>query len=268
MRVLDIDLDFFVEGRVHFVPPGANRLDAADYPPWAVDDALTFLERQCGLTQALPGWATEHHAEVFERWRDAIALGILAPPFSVTHVDAHADLGLGDAAYTYVMTELLWEPAKDRTNPLRGGDCGLADGNWLVFAVACRWLSDLTYVHVGDDEDPGDLMVPIMAGFDLDAENIELAAMTKEAMRAWIESPATKSPPALTHLEPRVPLRCVHWQRYEADAPFDFICLTRSPEYTPAEADPIYDAIRERFIEEVPVPTSARAETRRQSRDW
>jgi hypothetical protein len=28
------------------------------------------------------------------------------------------------------------------------------------------------------------------------------------------------------------------------------VCLTRSPEYTPAEADPIFDVIVERFIAE------------------
>lgn len=267
MRVLDIDLDFFIEGRAHDRQRGEGRLDVAYYPPWAVDDALTFLERRCGLTQPIPGWATEQHADVFDRWRDAIALGLLVPPLSVTHVDAHADLGLGDAAYMYVMTELLLRPVEERTNPQRGGESGLADGNWLMFAIACRWLSDLTYVHVGDDDGrPGDLLEPIMAGFDLEADHIELASVTRGAMRAYIDD-MDIHPPTI-HLEPRVRLRCVPWQTYKADAPFDFVCLTRSPEFTPADADPIYDAIRERFVAEVPLPASTREEERRQSRDW
>lgn len=261
MRVLDIDLDFFLEGRAHFRSPGADRLDAADYPPWAVGDALAFLERQCGLTQTLPGWSTEQHVDVFDCWRDAIALGTLVPPLSVTHVDAHADLGLGDAAYVYVMTELLRLPVEERTNPRRGGLDGLGDGNWLLFAIACRWLSDLMYIHVGEEERPGDLMEPIMEGFDLDAEHIELAAVPKGAL------PYLNVHPPIIHLEPKVPFRRVPWQKYKADAPFDFICLTRSPEFTPAEADPIYDAIRERFIAELPRSAPA-SEEPSHSRDW
>ena len=37
---------------------------------------------------------------------------------------------------------------------------------------------------------------------------------------------------------------------YRAAEPFDIVCLTRSPQYTPVEADAIFDAIRERFIDE------------------
>jgi hypothetical protein len=40
------------------------------------------------------------------------------------------------------------------------------------------------------------------------------------------------------------------WCEYQASEPFDIVCLTRSPEYTPADADPIFDAIVERFIDE------------------
>jgi hypothetical protein len=39
------------------------------------------------------------------------------------------------------------------------------------------------------------------------------------------------------------------WREYRASEPFDIGCLTRSPEYTPAEADPIFNAIADRFID-------------------
>ena len=61
--------------------------------------------------------------------------GLLTPPFHVTHVDAHADLGLGDAGYVYLLTELLLEDPRDRWWP-RTGTTGLNDANHLAFAIA------------------------------------------------------------------------------------------------------------------------------------
>jgi hypothetical protein len=39
------------------------------------------------------------------------------------------------------------------------------------------------------------------------------------------------------------------WREFEATEPFDVICLARSPDYTPAELDPLFDVIRERFVD-------------------
>lgn len=247
-RVLDIDLDFFVDGTAHWREVGDARLDATDFPAWSVEDAIRFLKERCGLADRLPGWAVEQHAEVFDRWHAGIERGILEPPFSVTHVDAHADLGLGDYAYKYVMTELLFESVEDRTNPRRG-DGGLADGNWLMFAIACQWVSDLTYVFKGEgDGRPGDLMEPVMGDRNLDSDHIQLVAYTEED---WGDYWSAR-PPRPQHVEPPVLFSWVPWARFKAAEPYDYICLTRSPEFTPAEADPIYDVIRDRFVEVLP----------------
>ena len=40
------------------------------------------------------------------------------------------------------------------------------------------------------------------------------------------------------------------WHEYQATEPFDLICLARSPSFTPAAADAVYDEIRSRFIDE------------------
>ena len=55
-------------------------------------------------------------------------------------------------------------------------------------------------------------------------------------------------------LEPPVPLAIAKARNFCADQPYDFIFLARSPAFTPAEADPIYDLIRERFIDEQAYP--------------
>jgi UPF0489 domain len=112
MRVLDVDLDFFVDGVADLRAPDAGRLDSSEFPPWSLEGSLRFLEEQCKLTRKLPGVAVEYHADVFAHWRALIDRGVLEPPFSVTHVDAHADLGLGDAGYEYLLTQLLFKPVE------------------------------------------------------------------------------------------------------------------------------------------------------------
>jgi hypothetical protein len=48
--------------------------------------------------------------------------------------------------------------------------------------------------------------------------------------------------------EPRVPFAWTFPRSFHAVAPFDLICLTKSPSFTPREADEIYNEIRGRFI--------------------
>src|SRR3954451_4096317 len=114
-RVLDIDLDFFVVPAAHY-PDYESRLSADEYRVWPTDDALAFLRERCGLREKRPGFVTENHAELFPEWRGAIETGRLQPPFHVTHLDAHADLGLGDNGYSYLLTELLFRPPEERTH--------------------------------------------------------------------------------------------------------------------------------------------------------
>lgn len=119
-----------------------------------------------------------------------MARGEMVPPFSVTHLDAHADLGLGDAGCTYLMNELAFEPVEkrydilDRRRPARRdgihllGNKELNDGNWLAFALACGWLSELTYVFNSENEGegrPGDLLNFLMKDFDFNSRHCSYA---------------------------------------------------------------------------------------------
>jgi hypothetical protein len=246
-RVLDLDLDFFLDGAEIMRGHGDDRLDAAHYPPWPLAQALSFLRERCGLERRLPGFVVEHHGEVFSRWRDAIDAGRLIPPFHVTHVDAHADLGLGDSGYSYLMTSLLFEEPERRRHP-KEGEGGLDDGNYLAFAIACRWLSDLAYIHNGSSNGD-DILRYYREGFDLDAQRLQLVGIHSiEELRENLLTPENLK---VDHREPAIPLRSLRWDEFHADQPFDFICLARSPPFTPAESDSIFDAIREHFIEEM-----------------
>lgn len=247
-HVLDLDLDFFVDGVEHWREPDHGRLDADEYPAWSLDDTLDFLQTRCGLTGRLPGFVVEDHGELFYRWRDAIDAGVLRAPFHVTHVDAHADLGLGDYGYVHLMSDLLFREPRDRRDP---GDA-LNGSNYLAFAIGCRWLSGLDYVYNRADPEglnPGDLMWCLMEGFSAAADHIQLAALTKRQIDDELLSFGDQRPtPA--RLEPRVPFRHMGWPQFTAPEPFEFICLAHSAEYTPETCDELFDAIRERFIDE------------------
>ena len=243
-RVLDVDLDFFVRDVVYWPGDDAERRDPADYAPWTVEDSIAFLRDRCGLSSRLPGMAVEHHGELFFRWRDAIDAGTLTPPFHVTHLDAHADLGLGDSGFIYLMSSLLFEPVEHRRDP-RTGDGGLGDGNYLVFAIACRWLSELVYVPT--DRSHHDIPAFVMDGFDVGAAHIRLAAVMYDELEL---NAGTLRSARVEHWEPPVPFSTTSCAQYHAEGSFDVVCLARSPAYTPAEADEIFDAVRSCFIDE------------------
>jgi hypothetical protein len=246
-RILDLDLDFFVDGVQHNRSPDSSRLDGDEFPPWPIDAVLSFLEDQCHLAGPTPGCTVENHREIFHRWRDAIEAGLLVPPFHVTHVDAHADLGLGESSYEYLMTQLLFEDPENRAHPEEGAE-GLDDGSFLAFAIACRWISDLVYVF---NEGGGDDVLHLFKeGFDPKADHLQLAAMDNseldKARRHYLGSEA----PVVDRLEPRVPLREVKWPNFEATAGYDFVFLTRSPAFTPPEADETFAEVRKRYIDD------------------
>jgi hypothetical protein len=255
-RILDLDLDAFVHGTAHFRDSDSPRLDPEEFPAWELSRLTAFLEEQCLLDGSRAGFAVEHHGELFFRWRDAIDAGVLVPPFHVTHIDAHADLGLGDAGYVHLLTELLALPVGQRRDP-RVGDGGLGAGNYLAFAIANRWISGLDYVIGGrrddvDDETtfagrPGDLLVYLFENFDLDTRTIRLPLLDPQNLRENLLSTDQLRPLAL---EPPVPFSWEVIPQYQAATPFDLVCLARSPGFTPETADVLHDAIREQFIDE------------------
>jgi hypothetical protein len=258
-RVLDLDLDAFVYGTAHFRDSNAPRLDADDFPAWELSRLTAFLQTRCHLKAQRPGFAVEHHGELFFRWRDAIDAGVLTPPFHVTHIDAHADLGLGDYGYIHLLTELLALPVDQRSEP-RVGDDGLGDGNYLAFAIANHWISDLNYViggHVGEPDEteagtgrPGDLLIYLFENFDLDSGTLRLPLLERQNLQENLLNIEQLRP--LT-LEPPVPFNWETIETYRATEPFDLVCIARSPGFTPKTADALYEKVRETFIGELPL---------------
>jgi arginase family enzyme len=104
MRFLDIDLDAFLNS-VAYYRNDEGRLDAEAYQPWAEARLRDFLERQCGLSTVnpIPGWFVEEHDGAFDVMRALVGHGNRS--LEVVHVDAHADLGLGDPSWVDLMRD-------------------------------------------------------------------------------------------------------------------------------------------------------------------
>lgn len=173
---------------------------------------------------------------------------VLQPPFHVTHLDAHADLGLGDSGWVYLMTDLLHCDVEDRTSPKSGGSA-LNEGNFLAFAIAARWIGELEYVY--GDGGGGDELVYVMQDFDRASGSVQLKAIRQDQKDDLLSRGRCE----IERLEPPVPYRSLRVADYTSAGRYDFVCLTRSPLYTPEAADALFGDIRSRFIAAEPRPT-------------
>jgi hypothetical protein len=275
-KILDIDLDFFVWPPAHW-PQWDGRMptdqvDRVSRP----DDVRRFLERQCHLSRGdtLPYRQVVEHDEAFWAWRQWIADGVIEIPFEVAHVDAHADLGLGDTGYVYLLSELLALPLADRSTPRRSLD-GMNSGNFLAFAIANRWISKLTYVYprVSDPRESGrtesaleayvrsrprpqvapaassevpappvgDLMLLHLHQLDWRTERIELKQYPRDLLRSsrfWQDVAPGVEPVGPLSREPAVPFY-LKADSVFSDHGFTHVTVAQSPQFTPATADDI-----------------------------
>lgn len=238
-RVLDLDLDFFLDHRAEYRSDNGPRLSDEEYRPWPAEDVRAFLEHRCGLSRSapVPGRFAVHHDGAFFWWRELIDRGDLTPPFEVVHVDAHSDTGY-DASTPYIMTDLLHKPVAERRDPLSGPK-GLHPGNYLIFAIACRWLSLVQYVrHSAPGDDFGRFHFksndPRSGAFQL-----------KRCTLDQISGGYAMYGPAVFDAEPEVPFEPVCWDHFRTERPFTHLFLCQSPGFTPASADALIPVIQE-----------------------
>ena len=242
--VLDIDLDFFLDNIAN-CREGDERLPSDEYNPWPADSVRTFLTRQCGLTTPLPGAVVTEHHELFDVWTSLIDAGRLSIPFNLIHVDAHADMGMGDGGYSYLCCELLHCGMNERRNPRRDRS-GLTAGNYILFAIACRWISSITYVHhPGLRLNPHDIIDVAFKDNDPNCGIIQLKRFPQEYFRGIHR--LTEVEPS--GYEPPVPLTLVCGDSFHIAELPSFLFAAQSPAFTPATSDPLLDVIREFVVE-------------------
>jgi hypothetical protein len=147
MHVLDLDLDFFLNDVAYLQPEDADALSSLDYQPWPAAKVRRFLEENLGCSTLfpIPGRTVMYHESAFDFWHELVAAGKLTVPFEIIHVDAHSDLGMGNTQCAYIMTRLLHLEPDQRSDRLERSR--VDSGNYLAFAVACRWASAITWVR-------------------------------------------------------------------------------------------------------------------------
>ena len=149
MWVLDLDLDFFLDDCCPLAAKGERPSDRCA-APWPEDAVVSFLENGLGLDRSrpIPGRVTETHDGALAFWKEQTEAGRLSRLFSVVHVDAHADLGIGRPGPGFVLNNVLGIPPKERGDFSRYyAQKQLDEANYLLFALAFRWIDALTLVR-------------------------------------------------------------------------------------------------------------------------
>ena len=214
-----------------------GRPSAEEYRPWTADEVREFLELRCGLSASnkTPAWVVQTHDEVLGCWKKQIESGELKVPFDVVHIDAHADLAMGAGAMCHVTvrTNLLHEPVQERPNQdLQAAR--LCEGNYLVFAIAFRWIRSLTYICHPQTQD--DVPNWLTRTRNDNSTVIELQQFRREDARDLLMS-ADGHLLEPVSVEPRVPFVKIPLPDMPQDGPFDYAYLSISPSYTPPEAE-------------------------------
>ena len=234
MRVLDIDLDFFLADCCPLAAYG-ERPGLPGHEPWPEEEVIAFLEGQCGLSaeQPVPGAVFETHDRALCFWEEQIAAGRLDPPFHVTHVDAHSDLGIGYPGPGFVLYNVLAMPPEKRLDFWQFYEQRkLDEANYLLFALAMRRVASLDNVRNPRSraDIPKELLRP-------DGQ-IQLCSLTSRMFEAK------------NGLEPVIPFHVYDdYRTFHAEAPYDFVTLAISPRYAPNEADALAEVIR-KYIKE------------------
>jgi len=248
MNILDIDLDFFQFGRLSLVPNDTTARPTMDLvQPWSIESTIEFLEQRCHLNKQnkIKGFIVEQHHELFHLWKQLIDKGQLTVPFRVYHVDAHADLGLGDCSWTYILGDLVHKPIDQRTDIPMSGSEKLNCGNYLAFSIANRWIDRLNFIINPSwrDDIHGcyvNIQDPVSYGHhDL---AIQLKLYTPEQID---EMGITRSEPEPLGYEPEVPFEIIPYEDFNHRGEFDYIFLSKSPTYTTPATDVLIPVILE-----------------------
>lgn len=236
MRVLDIDLDFFLADCCELSPLG-ERPSLSGHEPWTAEAVERFLEINCGLDprRPIPGRVFETHDGALRFWAERVEKGELTAPFDVTHVDAHSDLGVGYPGPSAVLDGVLpvqMELRRDLDHYYARHQ--LDEANYLLFALALRYVRSLENVRnpKSRPDFPAILKDPAEEG------TIRLSSFASRLMEAK------------NGREPAVPYRAYDdYRDFHAAGPYDLMSLAISPRYAPKEADALIPIFRRYMLE-------------------
>ena len=234
MRFLDLDLDFFLNQDTYRSECDGER-QGSEYKPWSISEVRYFLEHRCGLSTRTPvqGRTIESHDRVLDFWHMLIKSGRLNIPFEVVHIDAHPDLWVGNGLY--LKSDFLIVNSKNGLAKIK--EHYVHPGNFLTFAIAEGWISSLTWIprlkYLKDlPKWPGSARAsPLQPGKDKS------------------ESPPMPDSPS-EEMERSARFAILPWHRFKTGEAFDYIALSRSPDFTPPESDRLITIIEE-YIKQI-----------------
>ena len=232
MRVLDLDMDFFLSDPCPLAPLG-ERPEESCARVWSDEEVIRFLEEQCGLStqKPVPGAIFDTHDKALDFWQARLADGSLSAPFEVVHVDTHSDLAFGPPGTNYVLNVVLSRRPCDRAAvDVYRRAVELDEANYLLFALAFRWIDRLTYVR--NPKSHQDIPRQLLGG----EGSIHLRSFISQMME-------TKN-----GAEPVIPFDVYDDYRQFRQHGYDFVTMAQSPRYAPASADRIMEIVRRYMI--------------------
>ena len=233
MRVLDLDMDFFLSGPCPLAALG-ERPDESCAEVWSEEAVVRFLEEQCGLSadHPVPGAIFDTHDKALDFWAARLEDGSLTAPFEVVHVDTHSDLAFGPPGTGYVLNVVLSRLPQQRPQiHLYREAVELDEANYLLFALAMRWISRLAYVR--NPKSHQDIPRQLLDGDG----NIHLRSFVS----AMMEGKNGK--------EPVIPFDVYDDYTQFRQTGYDFVTMAQSPRYAPESADRIMEIVRRYIIE-------------------
>lgn len=272
MRVLDVDMDYFMRKVACGIPESEkDRLCESEYgrEVWSEQDVRRFLENNLGLSKRhkIRGRVVSGHNESLFYWRELIERHELTIPFEVVHVDSHADLGLGYSSWAYISDTLLTYPVAERPEhsqyrSVYGHMCCEGIGDYLLFAVAYRWVSNIVYCgnpcaestcydYISNTLKNFEAKIPLGKPIECVIQLMHNGNASISTINATTDLKAKQKYISESCKEPEVPMLLVPTvDDVKFDGKFDFATLAQSPNYTPASADYIMDIFREYIIAE------------------
>lgn len=256
MRVLDIDLDYFLDAPVserdHSLDCRVTEIDCVR-SVWSEKRARDFFENNLGLSKSkkIKGRIFKGHDEALYFWEELISKDALEQPFSVVHIDTHPDLGYGGLGKCYVLGELISRPLELRKTrlchncELEGRYYDIDIGDYLLYGVAFRFFSEIIYC-ANPNADCGAIPCEIVNKHIPDC--IDKPTKFKICLKPkCVDELLEDEIPN----EPEVPLLIIPAPKdVHFDGNFDFISIAQSPNYTPENADFILK-IFEEYIEKI-----------------
>ena len=247
MTVLDLDLDFFQNGRITDGCFGQKDGISA----WSQDQVREFLENNLKLdrNKKIKGKIVNKHHEAFLYWSKLIDEGFLSTPFSIDHVDAHSDLGFGGKWWIDFFNRLVYtyydKPDDFPTD-------GMNEGNYLCYAIAKQWVQNLNYIYNntekksdGSDAFEGDDVFRLMwKDAEIDANCLQICKFA-QSLDAFDFVPIDKALSKRSDCGKEVPFNRYAGSQFVTNSTYDFVNLAVSPGYIVEDSRKNIDVIKE-----------------------